>query len=116
MFSPRDLPKTNTALERVKTSSAMASPLALCVIIVPTCLVLTAYSDGLKMWLFFGILAFCIVFFAIIYIAWMFKDPNRLQSEDYQLARHQIMGDESRGNRMIADIAVTNPLIGKNDE
>lgn len=56
-----------------------------------------ATNDGVRE--FFCALAASPVLFALLaYFIWMFKDPNRLQSEEYQLAQQRILHATKEGD------------------
>ena len=54
--------------------------------ITPLSLVLTAVvGDQARQLLYFGFAALPVLFAMVVYLIWMFRDPDRLQSEEYRV-------------------------------
>jgi hypothetical protein len=89
-------PFVQGAVERVRTSGVLTPLLWLCGLSMPLSGVLAAVTSGALQILF----ATCFVVVPLItigaYFIWLFRDPNRLQSEDYQynLTRLRLLGDD----------------------
>jgi hypothetical protein len=107
----------HSAVERIRTNSAMNPLLWLCGCSLP-------FTVGGAVWaphpnnIIFMCLAAAAILSAIgAYFIWMFKDPNRLQSEDYQLENQRmLLGDERAPGVVLAGQAnvpnvVSRPLI-----
>jgi hypothetical protein len=90
--------RADAVVERVKTNSVLNPLLWLCAII-GVLAIPPAYlsSDGAQV--FFCTLAITPVVAAILsYFIWMFRNPDRLQSEEYQLARQRILQGSKEEN------------------
>jgi hypothetical protein len=84
-----------SAVERIRTNSAMNPLLWLNGCSLPFTIPGSVWAPH-PINLCFVVLAMTTTLSAILaYFVWMFKDPNRLQSEDYQLANQRmLLGDE----------------------
>jgi hypothetical protein len=96
------LPKLlSSAVQRIKTQSILAPLLALDVICGVMALGVTVMvGDTLLsrwIWVSFGV---SVAFTLVAYTYWSFREPERLQTEDYRLAREHLMliGDERNPN------------------
>ena len=79
-----------TGLSRVDTIAvkriALNSALWLVGLITPLCLVLTAIvGDQARQLVYFCFAAVPALFAMVVYLVWMFRDPDRLQSEEYRV-------------------------------
>jgi hypothetical protein len=86
------------SVEVVKTRSAMNPILALCGICVIPFIVAAVCSTGFLQ-VFFAVMSTVpITVFTVAYFIWMFRDPRRLQSEDYQLQQEAMEAIKGRGD------------------
>jgi hypothetical protein len=91
MKKPLHHVRANSIVERVRTNSVLNPLLWLCGIIVPTTPPAIYFTQGDYKLYFFMVFALTVTATLSAYFIWMFKDPNRLQSEDYQLAQQRIL-------------------------
>lgn len=87
-------------VERIKTNSVLNPLLWLAAIIAASAIPAALLSaDGVQ--IFFCALAALPVVVAIVaYFIWMFLDPDRLQSEDYQLEQHKLLQGSKEENNL----------------
>ena len=83
--------RANSIVERVRTNSVLNPLLWLCGIIAPTTTPAIYFAEGFYKFYFFMVFALTVVATISAYFIWMFKDPIRLQSEDYRLERQRIL-------------------------
>ncbi len=83
--------RADAVIERVSTKSILNPLLWLCAIILLTGIPAVCLLAGVPQVLLMLLIAFVVVVTIAAYFMWSFKDPDRLQSEDYQLARHKIL-------------------------
>ena len=109
----KDLNNLQSAVERVKTSGALNPLLWLCGIVLPTAFVLIKFCDGWPQVFFACVSGLVILFVLAAYTYLMIKDRDRLQSEDYQLARHRIalLGDDLNKGVIVDSKPVMNQHI-----
>jgi O-antigen/teichoic acid export membrane protein len=108
MSFPRDLIRT---IGRLKTTSALA-PLSVPAGLIGVFAVLMTIVGGPHHPLTWALWIFFIVWMVAIggaYILWSIKDPDRLQTENYQLEqqRIKIIGDERNPGKVIEDAPLT---------
>ena len=88
-------------IERVRTGSVLAPLLALTLIVGVAAFSVTPFSNDTtlvrSLWALF---AFCVFATLVAYVVFALKDPDKLQTEDYRLARHrlELIGDERDPN------------------
>ena len=88
-------------IERVRTGSVLAPLLALTLIVGAAAFSVTPFSNDTtlvrSLWALF---AFCVFATLVAYVVFALKDPDKLQTEDYRLARHrlELIGDERDPN------------------
>lgn len=88
-------------IERVRTGSVLAPLLALTVIVAFAAFGITLWlGETLLTYCLWGLFAFCVFAALAAYLAFALADPDRLQTEDYRLARHrlELIGDERDPN------------------
>lgn len=120
LTSPEGWPHLTQIIGRVHTSSALNPLLWLCgLTTLPSWTVATFLSGSLQI----GLLCFDALapFSAIVgFFYLLFKDPDRLQSERFQLTRqqYQLIGDDRRRGQLIeADTeVVANPIVEGTNE
>jgi hypothetical protein len=84
-----------SAVERVRTNSAMNPLLWLCGCSLPFTVWGAVWAPYPNSVIFLCLAAASILSAIAAYFIWMFRDPNRLQSEDYQLENQRmLLGDE----------------------
>ncbi|MFX4222522.1 MAG: hypothetical protein ACMVO3_17095 [Thalassobaculum sp.] len=96
-----DLPNLERAVARVTTRSALNPILWLSGIVTPISIILaTTSSAHFAPWLL-ALGAIPVLVSITAYIYFMVKDPDRLQSEEYNLERQRIehLGDNEAGER-----------------
>jgi hypothetical protein len=107
-----ELPNLERAVARVTTRSALNPILWLAGIVSPLSLTLAAiWASDLALWfLVIGALPVAVSIFAYIYF--MIRDPDRLQSEEYNLERHRIehLGDNEAGEQGTSQILDSEPV------
>lgn len=91
MKNPLTHISANSVVERIRTNSVLNPLLWLCGIIETTALPAAYFSQGDAKVFFCFLAALPVVSAIVAYFIWMFKEPNRLQSEDYQLAHQRIL-------------------------
>jgi hypothetical protein len=90
------------SVEVIKTKSAMNPLLALCVICEVPFIVGALRSTGLLQ-AFFALMCILPLLASIVaYFIFMFRDPGRLQSEEYQL-QHEAMIQASKGHGVLPE-------------
>lgn len=88
-------------IERVRTGSVLAPLLALAVIVGAAAFSVTPFSnDATLVRSLWALFAFCVFATLVAYVLFALRDPDRLQTEDYRLARHrlELIGDERDPN------------------
>ncbi|WP_148360657.1 hypothetical protein [Acidisphaera rubrifaciens] len=91
MKTPLSHLRENSVVERVRTNSILNPLLWLSgIIIVPSIPAVCATDDGVRLFFCF-LTALPILSSVLAYFIWVVKDPDRLQSEDYQLAQKRIL-------------------------
>jgi len=116
MFFRPPIQQLYSLIERIRTGSILAPLLAL-TFIVGIFVVLTTWISH-DIWLverLWGLFALCVAAVLVAYIIWAVKEPDRLQTEDYRLARHRIdvIGDERNPNdpKLIEATPTANPHL-----
>jgi hypothetical protein len=100
-----------TGLSRVDTiavkRTALNSALWLVGLITPLSLVLTAIvGDQVRQLIYFCFAAVPVLFAMVVYLVWMFRDPDRLQSEEYRVRQQALRYLHKKGGSAeIVDIA-----------
>ena len=84
----------------VKTKSAMNPILILCIISVPSFIWAASHSQNIVRILFVLMSFFPVLAAVIAYFIWMYRDPKRLQTEEYQL-QHEAMLQAAKGQRVL---------------
>jgi hypothetical protein len=81
--------------EKIKTNSAVNPLLWLAALVLPTSILGAYFLPDYRLF-FVSTILVVIAAPIIAYFIWMFKEPNRLQSEDYQLAHQKmlLLGDD----------------------
>lgn len=114
-MTPPQLAALLSAVQRIKTASIIAPLLALDVIAGAVALIATPFIPASLLLLPWMVFTACIAATLIAYLSFSIVDPNRLQTEDYQLAHHRIMliGDERSPNdaKLIDAAPVANTQI-----
>jgi len=90
-------------LERIRTGSIVAPMLALTFVVGLYAFLTTWASTNERLvWMLWGVFTLCVVATLGAYIYWAINEPDRLQTEDYRLARHKLdlIGDERDPNSM----------------
>ena len=89
-----------TLIERVRTGSVLAPLLALAVIVAVAAFSVSFSHDTVLVRSLWALFAFCVLATLIAFVLFALKDPDRLQTEDYRLARHrlELIGDERGPN------------------
>jgi hypothetical protein len=77
--------QANAVVERVKTNSILNPLLWLSAIVALIAWPAACVTTGNIQVFFAAMGALPVIFSLVAYLIWMFKDPDRLQSEDYQL-------------------------------
>jgi phage shock protein PspC (stress-responsive transcriptional regulator) len=88
-------------LERIRTGNVLAPLLAIMFIVGLFALSATwALNDAFLVRALWAAFLFCGGCALVAYLVWSIVDPDRLQSEDYRIARHRIdvIGDERNPN------------------
>jgi hypothetical protein len=101
-----------TLIERVRTRSVLAPLIALDIIAAVGAVAFSALRGPVTMtWLPWGIFGVCVIATIGAFAAFAICDPDRLQTEDYRLARHRldVIGDErDPNNPSLIEAAPTN--------
>jgi len=101
------------AMGRLKVSSALNPCLWLCGIVVPSGLVAAIYSSGGLQIAWIVLVFVPIVLFAFAFIYFVFTDPDKLRSEEYELRKQALEMIEEKGGRIplteTSITAITNP-------
>jgi hypothetical protein len=93
-FAASRLSGSQWAMEKIKTNSAINPLLWLAALVLPTSLTGAYFLPEFRL-MFVSAMVVVITAPIIAYFIWMFRDPNRLQSEDYQLENQRmLLGDE----------------------
>lgn len=83
--------QADAVVERIRTNSILNPLLWLCGIVIPFS-IFSAYLSRGWMRVFFCILIAVVIGLTLVaYFIWTFRDPDRLQSEDYQLEKQRIL-------------------------
>lgn len=93
-----------SALSRLRVSSALNGGLYLCSVVVPSCLIATHFLTGgaqiaVIVLMFIPVLVFCRAF-----LYFMKTDPSKLRSEDYEIRKQALELIQEKGSR--------NPQLG----
>jgi hypothetical protein len=101
---------SHSAIERIKTSSAVNPLLWLAAFATPSALVGAYFLPDYRLF-FISIILAVIAAPIIAYFIFLFRDPNRLQSEHYQLENQRLMlGDDRHPGVVLSPRAmVSNP-------
>src|SRR6266702_4405780 len=97
-----------TGLSRVDTiavkRTALNSALWIVGLITPLALVLTTIvGDQFRQLIYFCFAAGPVLFAMVVYLVWMFRDPDRLQSEEYRVRRQELKCATGRaGSRLLS--------------
>ncbi|HEY8335306.1 MAG TPA: hypothetical protein VIQ05_16050 [Tardiphaga sp.] len=102
-------PNLQWALEKVRTNSAVNPLLWLAALVLPTTLTGAYFLSDYRS-LFVAIFLFVIAAPVGAYFYWMIKDPNRLQSEDYQLEKQRMLLGDDRHPGAIIEGSATVPV------
>ena len=96
VLEPKDFSNLQSAVERVKTSGSLNPLLWLCGIVTLPAFVLMIFSNGWPQIFYACISAVVIISALLAYGYLIVRDPDRVQSEEYQLDRYKIsvLGDE----------------------
>jgi len=90
--------RADAVVERVKTNSVLNPLLWLCAIIGSLTIPPAYFStDGAQI-AFYTLAATPVMAAILSYFIWMFRSPDRLQSEDYQLERQRILQGSKEEN------------------
>ncbi len=105
-----------SVIERVRTGSVLAPLLALNLICGFAAFGVTIWlGDTTLARLLWVLFAVCVTATLVIYVVFAIKDPEKLQTEDYRLARHRLdlIGDERDPNnvKMITSQATANTHV-----
>ncbi len=105
-----------SAVQRIKTASVVAPLLALTAISGAAATGVTVILGNTSLvWILWTIFCLCVLASIISYAFWTFKDPDRLQSEDFRLERHRLdlLGDERapRNLKIIETTPTANTLL-----
>jgi hypothetical protein len=83
--------RAEAVIERIKTNNVLNRLLWLCAIIYAPTIAAAYYStDGAQIF-FCGLAITPVAAILLSYFIWMFRSPDRLQSEEYLLARQRIL-------------------------
>jgi hypothetical protein len=88
------------AIGRLRVSSALNPCLWLCAIAVPFGLVCAYFSTGALQVAGLALTFAPVVLFAIAFLYFMVKDPDKLRSEDYELRKMALEIIEEKGGRL----------------
>jgi hypothetical protein len=115
MITPGAWPHLSRTIERIHTSSALNPLLWLCGLTTLAAWALAAWTGGWLQVAFFCAGTVPIICALIAYFCLLFKDPDRLQSERFQLTRQQyeLIGDDRHRGATIdaASEVISNPAI-----
>jgi hypothetical protein len=113
---PPSTPFSQWALEKIRTNSAVNPLLWLAALVLPATLSGAYFLPDFRS-LFVGTFLFVVGAPVLAYFIWMFKDPNRLQSEDYQIQHQKLMiGDDRNpgvtieGTAMVPNLPTTSQV------
>jgi len=111
----QQLQQLYSLIERVRTGSIIAPLLALDLIVGVFASLMSMGSNSSVtngLWVLFTL---CVIVTILAYTGWSIKEPDRLQTEDYRLARHRIdvIGDERNPNdpKVIEAKPIANPRV-----
>jgi membrane protein YdbS with pleckstrin-like domain len=80
--------------------TAVNPVLWLVALITPLTLILGAFvGESTSRWLLFAFAAAPILFMFVVYTIFMFRDPDRLQSEEYRIRQHELKLERYRHRR-----------------
>lgn len=88
------------AVTRLNVRSALNPVLWLCGIIVPTSIIAALLSSGAAQFALIALAAAPVLVFAVGYVYFMLNDPDKLQSESYQLRKQALELIEEKGSRI----------------
>jgi hypothetical protein len=114
-FAASRLNASQFALEKIKTNSAVNPLLWLAALVLPSSLMGAYFLPEFRL-MFASAMLTVIVAPIIAYFIWMFRDPNRLQSEDYQLAQQRLLLGDDRNPGVVKAVQgqmVTNDWAGR---
>jgi hypothetical protein len=109
-----------SAIKRIQTSSILA-PLLVVDVIVGAVALFASLGKlvGLRellLWCIWGLFGFCVLFTLASYIYWSWMQPNRLQTENYQLEHQRLVliADERDPNspKLIGSAPSANTVVG----
>lgn len=105
-----------SVIERVRTGSVLAPLLVMDVICGFAAFGVTLrLGDNNLVWALWAFFALCMTASIAMFVAFAIKDPERLQTEDYRLARHKLdlIGDERDPNspKMITEQVSANTHV-----
>lgn len=102
-----EMPNFSTAVEKQTTKSVMSPMLWLAGIVLLPVVPAAVFTVGFPQTVFLSILVAMVTVAVGVYLYWTFKDPERLQSEEYQIQRQklQLLGDDRHPGAVI-DIEV----------
>jgi hypothetical protein len=98
--------RAESMIERVKSNNVLNPLLWICGITELFAVPAALLSQGYVQIFFCALAAIPIVFALLAYFIWMFKDPNRLHSEEYLIQR-EIIRQGSKENDAISDSSRT---------
>ena len=101
--------RADAVIERVKTDNVLNPLLWICGITEIVAVPAAFFSNDGAQIFFCSLAAFPVGAALIAYFIWMFRDPNRLQSEDYQI-KQQIIRQGSKEHDF-APILLTQAII-----
>jgi hypothetical protein len=111
----RDFIPFRLPVRRIKTSSALHALLALCLIVTPLCIWRASVSIDVQLQVFLLAFGFAPVAALIVaFFIFMFRDPDRLQSEQFQIASHALdfIGDSDLDfHRTTAFLKSVHPMM-----
>ena len=95
-----------TGLSRVDTiavkRTALNSALWIVGLITPLALVLTTIvGDQFRQLIYFCFAAGPVLFAMVVYLVWMFRDPDRLQSEEYRVRLQELRLRYRKGRKPV---------------
>jgi hypothetical protein len=111
----QQLQQLYSLIERVRTASILAPLLALTFMVGLFASLMSLGSNSSVINGLWSLFAFCVIVTILAYGWWSKKDPDRLQTEDYLLARLRrgVIGDERNPNdpKVIEAAPTPNPHV-----
>lgn len=107
------------ASKTITTQSALNPLLWLIGITLLPAVAVTLFGTGYLAWAVCGVFLIPIPATIVAYFMWMFRDPDRLQSEKHQMDLRKItlLGDSVAGQLPTIDQKpIANPIIGKHSD